>query len=39
MILQSAQQQLVDANQIRLNAARAVAQANRDLEKMIKTLS
>jgi hypothetical protein len=36
---QQAVKQLVDANQIRLNAARAVAQANRDLEKMIKTLS
>ena len=39
MILQSAQQQLKDANQIRLNAAHAVAQANRDLEKMVRSLS
>ncbi len=36
---QQAVKQLVDANQIRLNAARAVAEANRALEKMIKTLS
>ena len=39
IILQQANQQLADSRSIRLNAARAVAQANRDLEKMVRSLS
>jgi hypothetical protein len=37
-IIQSAQQQLKDAKQIRISATQAVAQANRDLERLIRSL-
>jgi hypothetical protein len=36
---QQAVRQLMDAKQIRLSATQAVAQANRDLEKLIRSLA